>query len=53
MKRRTMIAATFVFALTMGMLFAGVVSAHQPNAHQFATATEQYRGYGYWGGRWR
>ena len=40
-----MIAATAVFALTAAMLFAGVVNAQQPT-----TATEQYKGYGYWGG---
>ena len=45
MKRRTMIAATAIFALTAAMLFAGVVNAQQPT-----TATAQYRGYGYWGG---
>ena len=45
MKRRTMIAATAVFALAAVMLFAGVVNAQQPT-----TATAQYNDYGHWWG---
>jgi hypothetical protein len=42
MNRKTVIAATAVFALTAVMLFAEVVNAQQP-----VTATAQYKDYGY------